>query len=239
MSVITETATVSESAAPTHTEPGPKHRATVQESSGAYTQGIHRGTSLRESPVPSIPGVTVQESPLPSSPEEENALEDDSVAKTLSAEVSLAQASDEKTTHTNEETSNAHSQDSASMNSPEPAQDLTSTPAISPNPPSQDSQRSDIEASPQQVTVPLDSPVLTTQEASTDFPTQHNKVPQGTHVSQLMYLHQQQDILSKPTPKTIIAVPPGKVEAGSKYSKFFHIDVFDKISRTLKVSDLI
>ena len=210
---------MSESDAPTHTEPEPEHAATVPESAGAYTQGIHRETSLQESPVPSIPGLTMQESPLPSNPEEENALEDDSVAKTLSAEVSLAQASNDKTTHANEETSDAHAQDSASVNSPEPDHDLSSTPAISPNPSSQASQQSEIEASAQQVTVPLDSPVLTTQEAPTDIHTQHDQLPQGTHVSQLMYLHQQQDILSKPTPKTIVAVPPEKMEAGSKFSK--------------------
>ena len=64
-----------------------------------------------------------------------------------------------------------------------------------------------------------DSPAVTNDQPPKIVRPGNNQAPQGTHVSQLVYLHQQQDILSKPTPKAVIAVAPGKVEAGSKFMK--------------------
>ena len=64
-----------------------------------------------------------------------------------------------------------------------------------------------------------DSPAVTKDQPPNIVRPGNNQAPQGTHVSQLVYLHQQQDILSKPTPKAVIAVAPGKVEAGSKFMK--------------------
>ena len=65
----------------------------------------------------------------------------------------------------------------------------------------------------------LDSSTVTNDQPPKIVRPGNNQTPQGTHVSQLVYLHQQQDILSKPTPKAVIAVAPGKVEAGSKFMK--------------------
>ena len=103
---------------------------------------------------------------------------------------------------------------SETANNPAPAHipEIVSAPAISSKHPSQDSVPSDSKSS-------LDLPVVTNDQSSKIVRPRNNQAPQGTHVSQLVYLHQQQDILSKPTPKAVIAVAPGKVEAGSKFLK--------------------
>jgi len=166
-------------------ESTPASAETMTESSGAYIQGIHRETSLQESPVPSTSGVTVQESPLPSSTVE-NTPKYDIVA---------------------------HTSGYMPASNPIHAHDLMSSSVTMVS--SQADQRSDIDATPQKVTVPLVLPANQYPERIAH--SQHDQAPQGTHVSQLVYLHQQQDILSKPTPKTIVAVPPRKVKAGSKF----------------------
>lgn len=239
---MTESATITETASLSPEEHAPAPTATMPESSGSgtYIQEIHRDTSFQESPVPSTPGVTVHESPmssnpgvtihespLSSNPEGDN-LKDETVAHAQSGEPtqdkgddSVTHASAAEPAHANEDSSTAHSPNSAPANNPIPLHDaLRMSPSRdSPKAPYQTSQRSDIEATPQQVTVPLDSPVSANQETARVAHPQHHQAPQGTHVSQLVYLHQQQDILSKPTPRTIVAVPPKKVSAGSKSSK--------------------
>lgn len=221
-STLTESSKVTESAAQTPKEPPPIPAAKTLGSSGAYIQEIYREASLEESPMSSTPGVTVQESTLPSNHGENNP-KDDSVAHALPAEptqvkedASLAHVSAEGSLHGSEDTSSLHRSDSASGDTSSPSHDLVppQPPAVSPKDASQDSQSSAIESLPQQTTVSLHSPA--NQAASFVHP-QNDQAPQGTHVSQLVYLHHQHDILSKPTPKTIVAVPPGNVEEGSKF----------------------
>ena len=92
--------------------------------------------------------------------------------------------------------------------------ETVSAPAISSKSPSQVSLSSESKPS-------LDSPAVINDQPPKIARPENNQAPQGTHVSQLVYLHQQQDILSKPTPKAVIAVAPGKVEAGSKFIKSY------------------
>lgn len=170
--------------------PEPAPEATIQESSGAYIQEIQHEIPLQESPVPSTPAETVKE--------------DDYVAH-ASGEDMPGKV----------DASTPHAHESEPANNPEPAHtpEITSAPAISPQPPAaQDSILSETKQS-------SDSSVVTNEQAPRVVHPQHDQAPQGTHVSQLVYLHQQQDILSKPTPKTIIAVAPGKMKAGSKFLK--------------------
>lgn len=137
---------------------------------------------------------SLQESPVPSTP-----------AETVKKEESVAHASGDSTSLTPEsETANKPT----SAHTPE----ILSAPAISSKSPSQPSLPSESKPS-------LDSPLVTNEQPPKIVRPQNNQAPQGTHVSQLVYLHQQQDILSKPTPKAVIAVAPGKVEAGSEFLK--------------------
>ena len=156
----------------------PASEATTPESSGAYTQAIHRETSLQESPVPSTPAQTAKQ---------EGHASIDSTPLTPESET----ADDPTTAHTPE---------------------IVSAPAISSKSPTQVSLSSGSQPS-------LDLPAATNDQPPNIVRPENNQTPQGTHVSQLLYLHQQQDILSKPTPKAVIAVAPGKVEAGSKFIK--------------------
>lgn len=211
-STITESAKVTYPAEPAPKEPPPIPIATKSESSGAYAQEIHRATDIQKSPVPSTPGVTVQEAPLPPNPDENN-----------QQDVNVEHASAEGPVDANKDSPTAHASDSASSDKVSPAHDPTLPPSATKA--SQDlatqNQWSDVEKTPQQVTVPLDSPA---GQASRFSQPQNTQAPQGTHVSQLMYLHHQQDILSKPTPKSIVSVPPGKMEEGSKLWRF-HIKI--------------
>ena len=209
-STITESAKVTYSVDPAPKEPPPVPIAT--ESSGVYAQEIHRATDIQEPPVPSAPGVTVQESPLPPNPDENN-----------QQDANVEHASAEGPVNVSKDSSTAHASDSESSDKVSPAHDPTLPPSATKA--SQDlatpNQSSDVEKTPQRVTVPVDSPASQTSRFSLP---QNTQAPQGTHVSQLMYLHHQHDILSKPTPKSIVSVPPGKMEAGSKLWRF-HIQI--------------
>ena len=221
-STLTESSKVTESTAQTPKEPPPIPAAKTPESSEAYIKETYRETSLQESPVSSTPGITVQESTLPSNPSENNS-KDDSVAHAQPAEptqvnedASLWHASAEGSLHESEDTSSLHRFDSASGDTSSPSHDIVPppVPSVSQKAASHEYQSSEIVATPQQVTIPLDSPA--NQARSYAHP-QNDQPPQGTHVSQLVYLHHQHDILSKLTPKTIVTVPPRKVEEGSKF----------------------
>lgn len=161
---------------------------TPYESSGGYVQEIHREPSLQETPVSPVPVETAQE--------------DDSIT---------AHASGEEPTQEIAEASSTHAPVSESTQEPAPAHtaDITSAPANS-EAASQDSIQSDTKPS-------SGSPVIATQQSPSVVRPQHDQAPQGTHGSRLIYLHQQQDILSKPTPKAIVAVTPGKLEEGSEF----------------------
>ena len=182
-------------------EPPPIPAAT---SSGSYIKEIHRESSLQETEISKAPGITLKESTLPSRPK----------ATPHELEDNTTHALIDETTHTGEGLSIASSNESLPANedrirSENSDSESTVSPSSSATAPLEVN-----ETSLQQVTVPLDSP--TYQIARYSQP-ENELVPQGTHVSQLMYLHQQQDILSKPTPKTIVGVPPGDVEVGSKF----------------------
>lgn len=190
--------------------PTPVPESTTPESSGAYIQDTHRETSLQESPVPSTPAETVNEG--------------DSVAH-ISGEEPTPEKADTPTPH-------VRKPEPADNPAPVPAQtpDIKSAltissqpphdsqPAVS-NPPASSSQPPSQDSHPAESKPTSDSLVVTEQPAKVVRP-QHDQAPQGTHVSQLVYMHQQQDIVSKPTPKAIIAVAPGKMEAGSKFLSF-------------------
>ena len=137
---------------------------------------------------------SLQESPVPSTPPQTSKQED-----------SAAHVSGE---------SNALTPEFKPTNDHIPAHTpkIISAPAISSKSPAQASLLSESKQS-------LDSPAVTNDQPPKIVRPGNNQAPQGTHVSQLVYLHQQQDILSKPTPKAVIAVAPAKVEAGSKFMK--------------------
>ncbi|XP_078372522.1 uncharacterized protein LOC144656163 isoform X2 [Oculina patagonica] len=185
---ITETSHVSAQAPQAPELPTPVPETTTPESSGAYIQEIHRETSLQESPVPLTPPETTKEND------------------------SAAQPSGEEPTPEKADASTPHAPESEPANNPAPVPahtpEIKSAPTISSHPPSHDSL-------PAATTSTSDSLVVTNEQPPEVARPQHDQAPQGTHGSQLMYLHQQQDILSKPTPKTIIAVAPGKVKAGT------------------------
>ncbi len=189
---ITETSHVSAQAPQAPELPTPVPEATTPESSGAYIQEIHRETSLQESPVPSTPAETTKEND------------------------SAAQPSGEEPTPEKADASTPHAPESEPANYPAPVPahtpEIKSAPTISSHPLSQDSLPAEIKPT-------SDSLVVTNEQPPKVARPPHDQSPQGTHGSQLMYLHQQQDILSKPTPKTIIAVAPGRVKAGSKFPK--------------------
>lgn len=207
---ITETSHVTPQAPQAPELPTPVPETTTPKSSGAYIQDTHRETSLKESPVPSTPAETVNE--------------DDSVVH----------ISGEMPTQDKEDAHPPHARKSEPANNPAPVPartpDIKSALTISSQPP-QDAQPA-VNNPPASSSQPLsqdshqaeskpttDSLVVTEQPAKIVRP-QHDQPPQGTHVSQLVYMHQQQDIVSKPTPKAIIAVAPGKMEAGSKFLSF-------------------
>ena len=127
-------------------------------------------------------------------------------AQTVKQEDSAAHASGDSTPLTPEP---------ETANNPTPAHtpEIMSEPGISPKSPSQGSVSSESKPS-------LDSHAVANDQPPKIVRPENNQAPQGTHGSQLVYLHQQQDILSKPTPKAVIAVAPGKVKAGSKFPKF-------------------
>ena len=84
-------------------EPARVEAATQSESSGASTREIHRDTSFQESPLTSVPGISVEEAPMPLHPEQ-YALKDDTVAQVLSAEITkddetAAKRADTETIH--------------------------------------------------------------------------------------------------------------------------------------------
>ena len=187
---ITETSHVLAQAPQAPELPTPVPETTTPESSGAYIQEIHRETSLQESPVPSSP------------------------TKAAKQDDSVAHASGEEPMPDKADASTAHVPESEPANNPKPVPvhtpEIKSVPTISSHAPSQ-------ESLPSATKPALDSPVITNQQPPRVDHPQHDQAPQGTHGSQLMYLHQQQDILSKPTPRAIIAVAPGKLQAGSKF----------------------
>lgn len=135
---------------------------------------------------------SLQESPVPSIP-----------AQTVKQEDSAAHASGDSIPLTPE---SKPAYDHIPAHTPE----ILPAPAISSKSPSQAFLSSESKQS-------IDSPAVTNDQPPKIARPENNQAPQGTHVSQLVYLHQQQDILSKPTPKAVIAVAPGKVEAGSKF----------------------
>lgn len=190
---MTETSHMSAQAPQAPELPTPVPETTTPESSGAYIQEIHRETSLQESPVPSTPS--------------EAAKEDDSVTHGSGVEPSPEKA----------DASTPRAPESEPEKTPAPVlaqtPEIKSAPTISSHPPSQD-------FLPAEIKPTTDSLVVTNEQPPKVAHPQHDRAPQGTHVSQLVYLHQQQDIVSKPTPKTIIAVAPGKVKAESKFLKF-------------------
>lgn len=137
---------------------------------------------------------SLQESPVPST-----------AAQTVKQEDSVVHASGDSTPLTSESET---ADDPTTKHSPE----VLSALAISSKSPSKASLSSESKPS-------LDLPAVTKDKSPKGVRPVNNRAPQGTHVSQLVYLHQQQDILSKPTPKAVVAVAPGKVEAGSKFTK--------------------
>lgn len=137
---------------------------------------------------------SLQESPVPPTP-----------AQTVKQEDSAVHASGDSTPLSSESET---AEDPTTKHSPE----VLSALAISSKSPSQASLSSESKQS-------LDLPPVTNDKSPKGVRPVNNRAPQGTHVSQLVYLHQQQDILSKPTPKAVVAVAPGKVEAGSKFIK--------------------
>lgn len=191
------------------TSPAPKKPPpmdTTSDSSGSYVKEIHQTTSVQESPVLDTSGVNVKQPTLSSKPE--NTANDHVTTHKVQVEstqvkddVSNAQALENESLPVNED-SDAEQNLDPELADPQ-ASHIDSAPV------------EDFDLSPQQVTIPLESPPY--QAARFNAP-QRDQAPQGTHGSQLMYLHQQQDILSKPTPKTIAAVPPGDVESGSKFT---------------------
>ncbi|XP_068696664.1 uro-adherence factor A-like isoform X2 [Montipora foliosa] len=193
---LTESSKKTDSVSQAPKEPPPIPAAT---SSGSYIKEIHRESSLQETQISKAPEITVKESTLPSRPK---ATPHDNTTHALIDEPThtgegLSIASSNESLPGNEDRIRSENSDSESTVSPS----SSATAPLEVN-----------ETSLQQVTVPLDSP--TYQIARYSQP-ENELVPQGTHVSQLMYLHQQQDILSKPTPKTIVGVPPGDVEVGT------------------------
>lgn len=151
---------------------------------------------------------SLQESPVQSLPIE-TAQEDNSLNTHASGEE-----------HPHEKADTTHATVSASTVEPDSAHAADISPAIAIS-----------EAPPQALTQSepkpsSGSPAIATQPAPSVVHPQHNETPQGTHGSRLIYLHQQQDILSKPTPKTIVAVAPGKLKEGSKLLKFSYHHIF-------------
>lgn len=203
---LTESSKITTSPAPK--EPPPMD---TSDSSGSYVKEIHKTASVQESPVLETSGVTVKQSTLPSKAkntanEHVTSHEVQVESTQVKDDVSTAQALENESLPVNEDSAAEQNLDPglAGLPSPHPqASHMDSAPF------------EDFDLSPQQVTIPLESPPY--QEARFNEP-QRDQAPQGTHVSQLMYLHQQQDILSKPTPKAIVAVPPGDVESGSKFT---------------------
>lgn len=196
------------------TSPAPKKPPpldTTSDSSGSYVKEIHQTTSVQESPVLDTSRVTVKQPTLSSKPE--NTANDQ--VTTHKVQVESSQVKDDvSNAHALENESLPVNEDSAAEQNLDP--DLADLPSPDPQASHIDSAPvEDFDLPPQQVTIPLESPPY--QVARFNAP-QRDQAPQGTHGSQLMYLHQQQDILSKPTPKTIAAVPPGDVESGSKFT---------------------
>lgn len=156
---------------------------------------------------------SLQESPVQSLPIE-TAQEDNSLNTHASGEE-----------HPHEKADSTHATISASTVEPDSAHAADILPAIAIS-----------EAPPQALTQSepkpsSGSPAIATQPVPSVVHPQHNETPQGTHGSRLIYLHQQQDILSKPTPKTIVAVAPGKLKEGSKLLKFsyHHLDNYSEL----------
>lgn len=187
---ITETSHITALESPSTEATAAEVVTTPLESSGDHVQEIHRESSLQESSMQPLSAETAEE------------------------DISItAHASGEGHPYETADSSSSLAPVSKSAGEPNSAHvaDISPAPAISEAPPQASTQS--------EPKVSSDSPTITTQPVPSVVRPQHDETPQGTHGSRLIYLHQQQDILSKPTPKTIMAVAPGKLREGSKWLK--------------------
>ncbi|XP_022808811.1 uncharacterized protein LOC111345783 isoform X2 [Stylophora pistillata] len=183
---IAETSHITASESPSTEATAAEVVTTPLESSGDHVQEIHRESSLQESPMQPLSAETAEE------------------------DISItAHASGEGHPYETADSSSSLAPVSKSAGEPNSAHvaDISPAPAISEAPPQASTQS--------EPKVSSDSPTITTQPVPSVVRPQHDETPQGTHGSRLIYLHQQQDILSKPTPKTIMAVAPGKLREGT------------------------